>query len=220
MLEVASDEAKITIKFVDEATNKPLSGLSYWTQSDKYGKNPSVTSSDGTRGRAHNSLVGVDITVPVYEDGKKVKKDVITASADRNGITYIYKTRKPETTWCNPLDSCIVRTARLASRKSATYRKVRNGGIRNHQGIDFRAVPGVPIKAVAEGKVIAINESYSSKSNFGAYLVLECELNALPEFQRSHAKKMLKVIKYGFFMLILVRSIPSIRTRKSQLVQY
>ncbi|WP_367110623.1 M23 family metallopeptidase [uncultured Psychrobacter sp.] len=198
-LEVASDEAKITIKFIDEATNKSLSGLSYITQSTKYGKNTSVTGNDGTRGRTHDSLVGVDITVLVYEDGKEVEKDVITASADRNGIPYVYKAKKPETTWCNPLDSCIVRTARLASRKSATYGKVRNGGTRNHQGVDFRAVPGVPIKAVAEGKVIVINESYSSKSNFGAYLVLECELNALPEFQRSHAKKNVKGNKVWFF---------------------
>lgn len=96
MLEVASDEAKITIKFVDEATNKPLSGLSYITQSTKYGKNTSVTGNDGTRGRTHDSLVGVDITVLVYEDGKEVKKDVITASADRNGIPYVYKAKKPE----------------------------------------------------------------------------------------------------------------------------
>ena len=35
--EVKTDQAKITIKFVDEATNKPLSGLTYWTQSP-YGR--------------------------------------------------------------------------------------------------------------------------------------------------------------------------------------
>ncbi|MGP5501286.1 hypothetical protein [Psychrobacter faecalis] len=96
MLEVASDEAKITIKFVDEATNKPLSGLSYITQSTKYGKNTSVTGKDGSRGRTHDSLVGIDITVLVYEDGKNVEKDVITASTDRNDIPYIYKAKKPE----------------------------------------------------------------------------------------------------------------------------
>ena len=145
MLEVASDEAKITINFVDEATNKPLSGLSYITQSTKYGKNTSVTGNDGTRGRTHDSDVGVSIAVLVNENGKEVKKGTIIATSDKNGTAYVYKAKKPETTWCNPLDSCIVRTARLASRKSATYGKVRNGGTRNHQGVDFRAVPGVPI---------------------------------------------------------------------------
>ena len=198
-LEVASDEAKITIKFVDEGTNKPLSGLSYITQSTKYGKNTSVTGEDGTRGRTHDSLVGVDITILVYEDGKEVKKDVITASADRNDIPHVYKSKKPDTTWCNPLDTCVVRTARLSSRKAATYGRVRSGGTRNHQGIDFRAILGVPIKAVANGKVTVINESYKSKENFGAYLVLECELNALPEPQKSYAKKNVKGNKVWFF---------------------
>ena len=199
-LEVSLDEAKITIKFVDESTNKPLSGLSYITQSTKYGKNTSVTENDGTRGRTHDSLVGIDITVLVYQDGKEVEKDVITANADRNDIPYVYKAKKPKTTWCDPLDSCIVRTAgALASRKSATYGKVRNGGTTNHQGVDFRAAPGTPIKAVADGKVTVVNKSYSSITDFGAYLVLECELNALPEFQRFYAKKNVKGNKVWFF---------------------
>lgn len=197
-LEVATDEAKITIKFVDEVTNKPLSGLSYITQSTKYGKNTSVTGNDGTRGRTHDSLVGVDITVLVYEDGKEVKKDSFFASKDRDK-PYVYKAKKPDTTWCNPLDKCVVRTARLSSRKAATYGRVRSGGTRNHQGIDFRAIPGVPIKAVANGKVTVINESYKSKENFGAYVVLECELNALPEPQKSYAKKNVKGNKVWFF---------------------
>lgn len=94
--EVTTDEANITIKFVDEETNKPLSGLTYITQSTKYGKNNSVTGSDGTRGRAHASAVGVEITVLVYEDGKEVRKGTIIANSDKNGIAYVYKAKKPE----------------------------------------------------------------------------------------------------------------------------
>lgn len=94
--EVTIDKAKITIKFVDESTNKPLSGLSYWTQSDKYGKNPSVTGSDGTRGRTHDSDVGIRIKVLVNEDGKEIEKDVIIANSDNNGSVYVYKTKKPK----------------------------------------------------------------------------------------------------------------------------
>ena len=198
VLEV-SNLAKITIKFVDEKTNKPLSGLSYITQSNLYGKNTSVTGKDGTRGKVHESKVGIDITVLIYENGKEVKKDVITANTDKNDIPYVYKAKKPETAWCNPLDDCVVRTARLPSRKAATYGKVRSGGTKNHQGVDFRAVPGVPIKAVANGKVTVINESYRSIEDFGAYLVLECELNVLPEPQRSYAKKNVKGNKVWFF---------------------
>ena len=95
-LEVASDEARITIKFVDEVTNKPLSGLSYITQSTKYGKNTSVTGNDGTRGRTHDSDVGIRIKVLVNEGGKEIEKDVIIANSDKNGVLYIYKAKKPE----------------------------------------------------------------------------------------------------------------------------
>ena len=96
VLEV-SNLAKITIKFVDEKTNKPLSGLSYTTQSDLYGKNTSVTGKDGARGRVHESKVGIEITVLAHEDGKEVKKGVITANTDKNDIPYVYKAKKSKT---------------------------------------------------------------------------------------------------------------------------
>lgn len=94
--EVKTDQAKITIKFLDEATDKPLSGLTYWTQSTKYGKNPATTGSDGTRGRTHDSDVGISIVVLVNENGKEVKKGTIVANSDKNGVAYVYKAKKPE----------------------------------------------------------------------------------------------------------------------------
>ena len=152
-LEVASDEAKITIKFVDEATNKPLSGLSYITQSTKYGKNPSVTGKDSTRGRTHNSLVGVDITVLVFEDGKEIKKGVITENTDRNDTPYVYKAKKPEHTWHHPLKRMELRgwysSTQWTPHKS-DY-KGRTGG--KHQGLDLIAPVGTTIYACVSGKV-------------------------------------------------------------------
>lgn len=93
--EVKTDQAKITIKFLDEATSKPLSGLTYWTQSTKYGKNPSTTGSDGTRGRTHDSDVGIKIAVLINEDGKEINKGNIIANSDKNGVAYVYKAKKP-----------------------------------------------------------------------------------------------------------------------------
>lgn len=95
-LEVLSDEAKTTIKFINESTNKPLSGLSYITQSTKYGKNTSVTGSDGTRGRTHDSDVGIRIKVLVNENGKEIEKGTIIANSDKNGVAYVYKAKKPK----------------------------------------------------------------------------------------------------------------------------
>lgn len=93
--EIKTDKAKITIKSLDEDTNQPLSGLTYWTQSTKYGKNASTTGSDGTRGRTHDSDVGVSIAVLVNENGKEVKKGTIIATSDKNGTAYVYKAKKP-----------------------------------------------------------------------------------------------------------------------------
>lgn len=42
-----------------------------------------------------------------------------------------------ENSWHEPLNICKLRTAGLASAKSATFGKVRNNGTKNHQGVDF-----------------------------------------------------------------------------------
>lgn len=156
-LEVASDEAKITIKFVDEATNKPLSGLSYITQSTKYGKNTSVTGNDGTRGRTHDSLVGVDITVLVYEDGKEVEKDVITASADRNGIPYVYKAKKPKNyLYPLPIDATADYKSGMRS-----FGSNRSSGKRKHAGADLYAPIGTTVRAMESGIVLSTGSFYA-----------------------------------------------------------
>lgn len=157
MLEVASDEAKITIKFVDEATNKPLSGLSYITQSTKYGKNTSVTGNDGTRGRTHDSLVGVNITVLVYEDGKEVEKDVITASADRNGIPYVYKAKKPKNyLYPLPIDATADYKSGMRS-----FGSNRSSGKRKHAGADLYAPIGTTVRAMESGIVLSTGSFYA-----------------------------------------------------------
>lgn len=156
-LEVASDEAKITIKFVDEATNKPLPGLSYITQSTKYGENTSVTGNDGTRGRTHDSLVGVDITVLVYEDGKEVEKDVITASADRNGIPYVYKAKKPKNyLYPLPIDATADYKSGMRS-----FGSNRSSGKRKHAGADLYAPIGTTVRAMESGIVLSTGSFYA-----------------------------------------------------------
>ncbi|WP_352310046.1 M23 family metallopeptidase [Psychrobacter sp. W2-37-MNA-CIBAN-0211] len=172
-LEVSSDEAKITIKFVDEATNKPLSGLSYITQSTKYGKNTSVTGKDGTRGRTHDSLVGIDITVLVYEDGKEVEKDVITASADRNDIPYIYKAKKSKAKWHNPLSRMELRgwysNTQWTPNKS-DY-KGRTGG--KHDGLDLYAPEGTTLFACVSGIVY----EYYTSDTYGHVIGIKGDYN-------------------------------------------
>lgn len=95
--------------------------------------------------------------------------------------------------WHDPMDVCILRTAGLASAKGATFgkgvRTNRDGTPRNHQSVDFRANAGTSIKAVAKGKIKAIDRSYGYTTSWGAYILLECKIEDLPEPQRSYANK-------------------------------
>lgn len=92
---IESENKQVTIKFIDEETEKPLSGIAYATETKKFGKNNWTTGRDGTKGRPHNSEVGIVITVYTYENGKEVKKGIITTSANRDE-PYVYKTKKPK----------------------------------------------------------------------------------------------------------------------------
>lgn len=86
----------------------------------------------------------------------------------------------------NPLKTCVIRSAGLASAKSATFGMVRNGGTRAHQGIDLQADVGTPVYAIADGKVIAISKAFSATTNFGASVLLQVDVNDLPPAQRQH----------------------------------
>ena len=86
----------------------------------------------------------------------------------------------------NPLAVCTIRTAGLASARSATFGKVRNNNTKNHQGIDLAADSGTTIYAVANGKVISLSRAFTATSNIGAYVLLAVDVNDLPEKQRKH----------------------------------
>ena len=155
--EVKTDQAKITIKFLDEATNKPLSGLTYWTQSTKYGKNPSTTGSDGTRGRTHDSDVGISIAVIVNENGKEIKKGTIVANSDKNGTAYVYKAKKPKN-YLYPLP--INATADYKS-GMRSFGSNRSSGKRKHAGADLYAPTGTTVRAMESGIVLSTGGFYA-----------------------------------------------------------
>jgi murein DD-endopeptidase MepM/ murein hydrolase activator NlpD len=83
--------------------------------------------------------------------------------------------------WHDPLATCTLRTANLASKKGATFGMVRDNGAKPHQGIDLCAVPGTPIFAVADG--IAYPYRDSSKKGYGNTLILEVDIDDLPDHQ-------------------------------------
>ena len=60
---------------------------------------------------------------------------------------------------------------------------VRDNGAKPHQGIDLCAVPGTPIFAVADG--IAYPYRDSSKKGYGNTLILEVDIDDLPDHQAN-----------------------------------
>lgn len=106
---------------------------------------------------------------------------------------------------------CVIRTAGLASARCATFGKVRNNNTRNHQGIDFSSNTGTDIIVVANGRVIHIVEAYISTENFGAFVVLQCQIDDLPEPQKSYARKNVKGDVVWFFYVHLSYIDPNLK---------
>ena len=94
----------------------------------------------------------------------------------------------PAGRWHDPLAICTLRTAGLAGKTGAMFGWTRNGGKKNHQGIDLAANPGTPIYAVADG-IVYSKKSPSSSYAYGNTLVLEVGINDLPEPQAAEFRR-------------------------------
>ncbi|WP_158590466.1 peptidoglycan DD-metalloendopeptidase family protein [Noviherbaspirillum cavernae] len=88
--------------------------------------------------------------------------------------------------WQDPLDECTIRTALLASRRSATFGMVRNGGTKAHQGIDLVAKVGTPVYAVANGRIKRVIRAFAVTTGYGAAITLQVDVNDLPAKQRQY----------------------------------
>lgn len=72
-----------------------------------------------------------------------------------------------------PVNPCVLRTAGLRSKKSATFgmvRKNKDGTPRAHQGVDFAAEVGQEVYAVADGVIVGMN--MADDNNYGLTLTL------------------------------------------------
>ena len=64
---------------------------------------------------------------------------------------------------CNPLKTCILRTAGLSTVNGARFgmtRKYPNGKPRPHQGIDLATDEGYRVYAVEDGEIVATAKGY------------------------------------------------------------
>jgi murein DD-endopeptidase MepM/ murein hydrolase activator NlpD len=67
-----------------------------------------------------------------------------------------------------------LRTAGLASVRSAMFGMVRNGGTRAHQGIDIAVEPNFRIRAVENGRVVTAVNTDNSDHGLHVCLQLDC----------------------------------------------
>lgn len=196
------DEVKFDVIFQDKTTKKPVANLQYNLVSP-YGNKSHTTDSQG-RESGLGAKVGDKIEFVVNKQtvgtAKIVKNQLpILVIVDANNHQPQPPTQQSVqqplpsglSRWHDPLDRCVIRTQRISSPKKSTFGYVRNGGKRSHGGVDFEAAPGTPIKAVADGRVIHIREAYHDfgDASFGAFVILQCQLDDLPEPQKTVARK-------------------------------
>jgi murein DD-endopeptidase MepM/ murein hydrolase activator NlpD len=70
-----------------------------------------------------------------------------------------------------PLSSTRLR--QMSNQKGATFGKVRGGGTRNHQGEDYAANVGEPVKAVQDGVIVSIGDG----GDYGKTITLLTDLS-------------------------------------------
>lgn len=115
--------------------------------------------------------------------------------------------------WRDPLDHCELRTAELLSKKGAMFGMTRIDKAtkkpRPHQGIDLVAIPGTPIYAVANARVVNVNEKAIVGTGYGKTITLEVDVKDLPPKQRElilkqHPEKELVYFYYAHLTDIYV----------------
>jgi murein DD-endopeptidase MepM/ murein hydrolase activator NlpD len=101
--------------------------------------------------------------------------------------------------WHDPLDTCTLRTAHLASKVGAKFGWTRQSGHKCHQGIDLVAAPGTTIYAVANGEVHT-SKAPDNNYAYGNTLVLVVGIDDLPSSQAAVFRKVNPGAKtIGFF---------------------
>lgn len=137
------------------------------------------------------SVAQLDITTPIPREdpcpkpsiagntGESSAKDYEVASIEGVGGSQF---------WFDPLERCVIRTGGYSDSEmnpvSARAKSLFGGRSGRHKGIDLCAVPGTPVRAVANGSVAVVGEA----GTYGTVILLKVEVNDLPSPQREYAR--------------------------------
>lgn len=88
--------------------------------------------------------------------------------------------------WSDPLDRCRIRTGgycdSISNPAGARSKSLFGGRGGKHKGIDLCAIPGTPIKAVANGDIVYADQA----GTYGKVIMLKVNINDLPPQQRTY----------------------------------
>jgi murein DD-endopeptidase MepM/ murein hydrolase activator NlpD len=136
-------------------------------------------------------VAGIKIEIPSAPDTRRAKSPQTSNPAPATQSVEV----GPETRvggapgWSNPLDKCTIRVGGYSDSEinpeSARAKSSFLGRNNRHKGIDLCALPGTPIKAVANGEIIYTG----SGGTYGNVILLKVDIHDLPQKQREYVDK-------------------------------
>lgn len=168
-----------------------MSGLSYWINNKLSEKADEGTSDDVVN--SITRIINQNLDQSHYTRRRNFFKKAITAfKVDECTPDEDIK----NSTWHDPLaysQRTYYNSEGNHAEKNGAFGKVRNGGKKNHQGLDLFATPGTPAVACLDGIVVEIMES----SSYGTILILEVNGDDLRAAKRNYTLQFAGEIENG-----------------------
>lgn len=165
---------------VKEAKYAVLSALAYWEKHEIWKVADDIkTSNDENIKKIRRTVNG---GVAGWKDAKKYFENGIDVFKVNN-CSPVDKVSNGK--WNDPIaysQRTYYNSESVHAEKNGAFGKVRNGGTKNHQGLDIFATLGTPLVACLDGTVVAIFES----SSYGTILILEVDGDALRSSKRNY----------------------------------
>ncbi|OCA70001.1 peptidoglycan DD-metalloendopeptidase family protein [Chryseobacterium arthrosphaerae] len=168
-----------------------MSGLSYWINNNLNKKADEGTSDDVVN--SITRIINRNLDQTHYTRRRNFFKKAVTAfkvdecTPDEGSNN---------STWHDPLASSqrtYYNSEGNHAEKNGAFGKVRNGGTKNHQGLDLFATPGTPAVACLDGIVVEVMESPS----YGTILILEVKGDDLRAAKRNYTLQFTGEIENG-----------------------
>ncbi|WP_052248505.1 peptidoglycan DD-metalloendopeptidase family protein [Chryseobacterium taiwanense] len=168
-----------------------MSGLSYWINNNLNKKADEGTSDDVVN--SITRIINRNLDQSHYTRRRNFFKKATTAFKVDECMP---DEGNSNSTWHDPIaysQRTYYNSEGNHAEKNGAFGKVRNGGTKNHQGLDLFATPGTPAVACLDGIVVEIMES----SSYGTILILEVDGEDLRAAKRNYTLQFTGEIENG-----------------------